>query len=167
MINMINKSILVGRLTKDADLRYTAGGKAVATFTLASNRPYTNQAGEKQADFINCVVWNKSAEALANHTSQGSLIGVVGRIQTRNYENNQGQRVYVTEVLVEEFQFLESKKNNESRREESEINAATVEATQKPEQAKEETVEKENEAIDSSTFPGSSPMSFSDDDFPF
>lgn len=109
---MINNVTLVGRLTKDAELKYTQSGSAVATFNLAVNRNFTNQSGEREADFINCVIWRKPAETLANYAKKGSLIGVVGRIQTRNYENQQGQRVYVTEVICENFQLLESKKDN-------------------------------------------------------
>lgn len=117
---MINNVVLVGRLTKDPDLRYTASGTGVATFTLAVNRNFTNQDGNREADFINCVIWRKSAETLANYAHKGTLLGVTGRIQTRSYENQQGQRIYVTEVVAENFQLLESKgtnqqhKNNES-----------------------------------------------------
>ncbi|WP_288395403.1 single-stranded DNA-binding protein [uncultured Vagococcus sp.] len=110
---MINQVVLVGRLTKDADLRYTSGGQAVATFNLAVNRNFTNQSGEREADFVNCVIWRKPAETLANYTKKGTLIGVVGRIQTRNYENQQGQRVFVVEVVCDNFQLLESKKDNQ------------------------------------------------------
>ncbi|MDT2570288.1 single-stranded DNA-binding protein [Enterococcus raffinosus] len=106
---MINNVTLVGRLTKDPDLRYTASGMGVATFTLAVNRNFTNQDGNREADFINCVIWRKSAETLANYARKGTLLGVTGRIQTRSYENQQGQRVYVTEVVAENFQLLESK----------------------------------------------------------
>lgn len=106
---MINNVVLVGRLTKDADLRYTANGTGVATFTLAVNRNFTNQDGNRDADFINCVIWRKSAETLANYAKKGTLLGVIGRIQTRSYENQQGQRVYVTEVVAENFQLLESR----------------------------------------------------------
>lgn len=113
---MINNVVLVGRLTKDPDLRYTSSGTAVATFTLAVNRNFTSQSGEREADFINCVIWRKSAETLANYAKKGSLIGVTGRIQTRNYDNQQGQRVYVTEVVAENFQLLESRSANEQRR---------------------------------------------------
>lgn len=112
---MINNVVLVGRLTKDPDLRYTGNGAAVATFTLAVNRTFTTASGEREADFVNCVIWRKPAETLANFTRKGSLIGVVGRIQTRNYDNQQGQRVYVTEVVCENFQMLESRATNEQR----------------------------------------------------
>lgn len=107
---MINNVVVVGRLTRAVDLRYTSSGTAYASFTLATDRDFKNQNGEKETDFINCVMWRKPAENLANYTKKGSLIGIEGRIQTRNYENEQGQRVYVTEVLAERFHFLESSK---------------------------------------------------------
>jgi single-strand DNA-binding protein len=112
---LINNTVLVGRLTKDPDLRYTANGTAVASFTLAVNRNFKSKDGEREADFINCVIWRKSAESIAKMVRKGSLIGVVGRIQTRNYENQQGQRVYVTEVVADNFQMLESKAASEKR----------------------------------------------------
>ena len=105
---MINNVVLVGRLTRDAELRYTQSNIAVATFTLAVNRPFKNEAGEREADFINCVIWRQSAENLANWAKKGSLIGITGVIQTRSYDNQQGQRVYVTEVVASNFQLLES-----------------------------------------------------------
>ena len=107
---MINNVVVVGRLTRAVDLRYTSSGTAYASFTLATDRDFKNQNGEKETDFINCVMWRKPAENLANYTKKGSLIGIEGRIQTRNYDNQQGQRVYVTEVLAERFHFLESSK---------------------------------------------------------
>ena len=106
---MMNRVVLVGRLTKDPDLRYTPSGVAVASFTLAVNRTFTNQQGEREADYINCVIWRKPAENVANFLKKGSLAGVDGRLQTRNYENQQGQRVFVTEVQAESVQFLEPK----------------------------------------------------------
>ena len=106
---MLNRVVLVGRLTRDPDLRYTASGIAVANFNVAVNRPFRNQQGEQEADFINCVVWRKQAENLAHYMRKGSLIGVDGRIQTRSYENKEGNMVYVTEVLAENVQFLEPK----------------------------------------------------------
>lgn len=112
---MINNVVIVGRLTKDPDLRYTANGAGVATFTLAVNRNFTNQSGNREADFINCVIWRKSAETLASYAKKGTLLGVTGRIQTRNYENQQGQRVYVTEVVADNFQLLESRSTTDNR----------------------------------------------------
>lgn len=107
---MLNNVSLVGRMTRDAELRYTASNQAVATFTLAVNRNFKSQNGEREADFINCVIWRQQAENLANWAKKGALVGITGRIQTRNYENQQGQRVYVTEVVADNFQLLESQK---------------------------------------------------------
>ncbi|EAE3229819.1 single-stranded DNA-binding protein [Listeria monocytogenes] len=109
---MMNRVVLVGRLTKDPDLRYTPAGVAVATFTLAVNRPFKNAQGEQEADFINCVVWRKPAENVVNFLKKGSMAGVDGRIQTRNYEDSDGKRVFVTEVVAESVQFLDPKNNN-------------------------------------------------------
>lgn len=112
----MNRAVLVGRLTKDPDLRYTSSGTAVASFLLAVNRSFKNQDGEREADFINCIVWRKAAENFANFTHKGSLVGIDGRIQTRNYENKDGNRVYVTEIIVENFDLLESKSNSQNAR---------------------------------------------------
>lgn len=110
---MINIAVLNGRLTRDPDLRYTSSGTAVASFSLAVQRQFKNANGDREADFINCVIWRKGAEALANYAHKGSLIGIDGRIQTRNYENKQGERVYITEVVVENFSFLDPKNENQ------------------------------------------------------
>lgn len=112
---MINRVVLVGRLTRDPELKYTTNNVAVASFTLAVNRQFTNSQGEREADFINCVIWRKAAENFANFTNKGSLVGIDGRIQTRNYENQQGNRVYVTEVVVDNFSLLESRSESEKR----------------------------------------------------
>ncbi|SHJ78076.1 single-strand DNA-binding protein [Anaerobranca californiensis DSM 14826] len=105
---MINRVVLVGRLTKDPELRYTPNtGIAVTTFTLAVNRNYTNQQGERDADFIPVVVWRTAAEHCANYLRKGSLAGVDGRIQTRSYETPDGQKRYVTEVVAENVRFLD------------------------------------------------------------
>lgn len=110
---MLNNVVLVGRLTKTPELRYTPNNQAVATFSLAVNRNFKGQDGKREADFINCVIWRQQAENLANWAKKGALIGITGRIQTRSYENQQGQRVYVTEVVAENFQLLESRKDRE------------------------------------------------------
>lgn len=110
---MLNSTVLIGRLTKDPELRYTPNNQAVATFRLAVNRNFKSQNGEREADFINCVIWRQQAENLANWAKKGALIGITGRIQTRSYENQQGQRVYVTEVVAETFQLLESRRDRE------------------------------------------------------
>lgn len=108
---MINRVVLTGRLTRDPELRYTTSGTAVVSFTLAVDRQFRNQNGDRDADFVNCVIWRKSAENFSNFTHKGSLVGVEGRIQTRNYENQQGNRVYVTEVVVDNFALLEPRQN--------------------------------------------------------
>ncbi|MFY1048601.1 single-stranded DNA-binding protein [Apilactobacillus sp. 1-1-2] len=110
---MINRTVLTGRLTDDIDLRYTPSGSAVGNFRLALNRRFTNQNGEREADFINCVVWKKTAENLANFTHKGTLIGVDGRIQTRTYDDKDGKKVYITEVVVEQFALLEPRQDNQ------------------------------------------------------
>lgn len=112
---MINNVTLVGRLTRDSELKFTSNGSAVATFNLAVNRNFKTQDGEREADFINCVIWRKHAEALANYAKKGTLIGVVGRIQTRNYENQQGQKIFVTEVVCDNFQLLERRDSSKSQ----------------------------------------------------
>jgi single-strand DNA-binding protein len=112
---MINQVVLTGRLTRDVDLRYTQSGTAVGQFNLAVSRQFTNQAGERESDFINCVIWRKSAENFSNFTRKGSLVGIEGRIQTRTYDDKNGQRVYVTEVVVDNFALLESKEATQAR----------------------------------------------------
>ncbi|HLR42897.1 MAG TPA: single-stranded DNA-binding protein [Pseudogracilibacillus sp.] len=114
----MNRSVIVGRLTKDVDLRYTQNGKAVGNFTLAVNRPFRNQqTNDYDADFINCVAWGKQAENLAQYMKKGSQVGVDGRIQTRTYDDRDGKTVYVTEVVADNIQFLESKKSNNQNNE--------------------------------------------------
>ncbi|MBO8172153.1 MAG: single-stranded DNA-binding protein [Bacillaceae bacterium] len=103
---MINRVVLLGRLTRDPELRYTQSGVAVATFSLAVDRRFTNQQGERETDFINIVVWRQLAELCANYLKKGQQAAVEGRLQTRSYENNEGRRVYVTEVVADNVQFL-------------------------------------------------------------
>ncbi len=110
----MNSVQLIGRLTKDIDLRYTQSGTAVGSFNLAVERNFKNADGERETDFIRCQIWRKAAENLEKFTSKGSLIGIEGSVQTRNYENNQGQRVYVTEINVDNFTLLESKKDSQN-----------------------------------------------------
>lgn len=109
---MLNRVVLVGRLTKDPELRSTPNGVNVGTFTLAVNRTFTNAQGEREADFINVVVFKKQAENVKNYLSKGSLAGVDGRLQTRSYDNKEGRRVFVTEVVADSVQFLDPKNNN-------------------------------------------------------
>lgn len=110
---MINRVVLVGRLTKDPEFRTTSNDVNVATFTLAVNRTFTNANGEREADFINIVVFRRQAENVNNYLSKGQLAGVDGRIQSRSYENQEGKRVFVTEVVADSVQFLEPKNNNQ------------------------------------------------------
>ena len=125
----MNKVILIGRLTREPELRYTGNNTPVTTFSLAVNRPFTNQNGEREVDFINCIVWRKLAETVKNYLSQGSQVAVEGRIQTRRYQNNKGESKYITEILVENIEFLESK----SKKEESGV-TKPVETMSIPEQ---------------------------------
>lgn len=111
---MINNVVLVGRMTRDPELRRTGNGTAVTSFTLALDRNYNSSNGQ-QADFINCVVWNKPAENTAQYCSKGSLVGIEGRLQSRSYQNNQGQTVYVTEVVCSRVQFLDTRRNDNNQ----------------------------------------------------
>ena len=138
---MINNVVLVGRLTHDPELRYTPSNVAVATFSLAVNRNFKNQSGVYEADFISCIMWRQQAENFANWLKKGALVGITGRIQTRSYDNQQGQRVYVTEVVAESFQILEKKDNA--------ANNASMENQIPP------------------SFEKTNPMDISDDDLPF
>ncbi|WP_049488123.1 single-stranded DNA-binding protein [Streptococcus parasanguinis] len=108
---MINNVTLIGWLTRDAELRYTPSNIATAQFNVACNRNFKNANGEYDADFINCVMWREQAERFCNWTKKGMLVGITGRIQTRSYEGNDGKRVYVTEVVAENFQILEKRDN--------------------------------------------------------
>lgn len=143
---MINNVTLVGRLTKDVELKYTPANQAVAQFTLAVNRTFKNANGEREADFINCVIWRQSAENFANFVKKGALVGITGRIQTRNYENAQGQRVYITEVIAENFQMLESRNQQQGQQQ----GQVTQQQAKQPD-----------------PFSGGTPMSLNDDDLPF
>ncbi len=144
---MINNVVLVGRMTKEAELRYTPSNIAVATFTLAVNRDFKGENGEREADFINVVLWRQAAENLANWAKKGSLVGVTGRIQTRNYDNQQGQRVYVTEVVADRFQLLESRGDSQGQTQQQ--NAAP------------------NFARNNNQQMATNPLDISDDDLPF
>jgi single-strand DNA-binding protein len=105
----MNKAILIGRLTKDPELRHTTSGRSSTQFSVAISRPFTNQSGERETDFIQVVVWDKQAENVCKYLSKGRLVAVEGRIQTRNYDDKDGKKVYVTEVVANNVQFLESK----------------------------------------------------------
>ena len=138
---MINNVTLVGRLTRDPELRYTTSNVAVATFNLAVNRNFKGANGEREADFINCMIWRKQAELFAEWCKKGNLVGITGRIQTRSYDNQQGKRVYVTEVVAETFQLLEKHDNS----------------------ANQSNIEEQMPA----SFGATNPLDISDDDMPF
>jgi single-strand DNA-binding protein len=172
---MMNRVVLVGRLTKDPELRYTPNGVPVATFTLAVNRNFSNQQGERETDFINCVVWRKPAENVANFLKKGSLAGVDGRIQTRNYEGQDGKRVYVTEVLAESVQFLEPKNATAGGRSDMGQNNAPREqgagASYGGNNYNQNQRQNNNNQgftrVDDDPFAGSGQIDISDDDLPF
>jgi len=115
----MNKVFLIGRLVADPDLRYTQSNKPVADFRLAVNRQYTDESGERKADFINIITWGKQAENVKQYIEKGSQVAVDGRIQTRNYENKEGKKVYVTEIVTNNIMFLDNKKDGQAPREDT------------------------------------------------
>lgn len=123
---MLNSVALTGRLTNDVDLRYTQSGTAVGSFTIAVDRQFRSANGNRETDFISCAIWRKSAENLAKFTHKGSLIGVEGHVQTRTYDNAQGNKVYVTEVIVENFALLEPRHTSQESQQRSANNPAAV-----------------------------------------
>lgn len=111
---MLNSVTMTGRLTRNVELRYTKSGTAVGSFTLAVDRQFKSKSGERETDFVNCQVWRKSAENFANFTHKGALVGIQGRIQTRTYDDKNGNKVFVTEVIVDNFALLEPKQTSQS-----------------------------------------------------
>ena len=118
----MNKVILIGRVTKDIELKTSTSGKSVVSFTLAVNRDYKNENGEYDADFINCVSFGQQAETISKYVHKGDKFGVIGKLNTRNYEKN-GSKVYITEVKVDGFEFIESRKDKPTEAEPSFNNA--------------------------------------------
>lgn len=164
----MNKVILIGRLTKDPELRYTSSNRPVTQISVAVNRTFTNQNGEREADFINVVIWDKQAENVAKYLTKGRLVAVEGRIQTRNYDNNEGKKVYVTEVVALSVQFLESKGSNTNVNNSSNPfdNMVDTPNTYAPI----DEPSKQNETVDVSKDPFESfgqSIDLSDDDLPF
>ena len=151
---MINRAVLTGRMTRDVELRYTQSGVAVGSFTLAVDRNFKNANNEREVDWINFVIWRKSAENFANFTHKGSLVGIDGRIQTRNYENKQGNRVYVTEVVVDDFALLEPKSSNTGQHTDNRQPAGSQQGNNQPEGNQD-------------PFDGSGDIDISDDQLPF
>ncbi|MFC6292478.1 single-stranded DNA-binding protein [Macrococcus epidermidis] len=160
---MLNRVVLVGRLTKDPEYRVTPSGVSVTTFTLAINRTFTNAQGERQADFINCVTFKKQAENVNNFLSKGSLAGVDGRLQSRSYDNQEGRRIFVTEVICDSVQFLEPKgtRNDGSQYEEYTQNKTPNDYHQQNKKAQQSTPATNPFAN------ADGPIDISDDDLPF
>lgn len=148
---MINRSVLVGRLTDKPNLSSTQTGKSVIAFTVAVNRNYKNAAGKVEADFIRCVAWNKIAENINTYCNKGSLVGIDGHIQTRHYDDKNGNRVYTTEVIVDGFSILESKKEQEERTNNAKYNNSNTNSNYN----------------DNSNFGSGDTIDISDDDLPF
>ena len=121
---MINRVELVGRLTREINLRKTGTGTSVASFTVACNRRFSGQNQDQSADFINCVAWRQTADFMAQYAAKGSLVGIEGRIQSRSYDDASGKRVYVTEVVADSVQLLESKAVTATHRQDAGYNAA-------------------------------------------
>ncbi|MEK4555573.1 single-stranded DNA-binding protein [Jeotgalicoccus sp. FSL K6-3177] len=158
---MINRVVLVGRLTRDPELRVSQSNVAVANFNLAVNRPFTGKDGERGADFINIICFRKIAENVNQYVKKGSLVGIDGRIQTRNYENKEGQRVYVTEVIAESVQFLEPKGSGNNQQDKNAYGHSRMQ--QQPNQTTGQAkVYEENPFKDNS-----GPVNVNDDDLPF
>lgn len=172
---MINRVVLVGRLTKDPELRYTPNGVAVVSFTLAVQRPFSNQQGEREADFIQVVAWRRQAENVANYVGKGSLVGVDGRIQTRSYDNNEGRRVYITEVVADSVQFLEPKGSNNTgtnkqgfnNNNNNDFNRSDDGGQQRPQKQTSGNDRNFNQFDDDPFANDGKPIDISDDDLPF
>ncbi|WP_161877874.1 single-stranded DNA-binding protein [Alkalibacterium sp. MB6] len=147
---MINNVVIAGRLTRDADQQFTGSGIEVANLSLAVERPFKSANGEREVDFINVVAWRKTAEIIRKYTRKGSMIGITGRIQTRNYTNNEGRKVYITEVVAEQVQLLGNKNEREDVQSNSQGNQSESRGTT-PEDA----------------FDGDSSIDISDEDLPF
>lgn len=156
---MINNVVLVGRLTRDPELKFTPSGIATTKFTVAVNRAFSNQQGEREADFINCIAWRKQAENLANFMRKGSLIGVEGRIQTGSYEGQDGKRVYTTDVVADSIQFLEPRSGSTQNNQTSQ---------QSNSQQQYGNQQQNNTRVDEDPFASSKgPIEVSEDDLPF
>lgn len=163
---MINRVVLVGRLTKDVELKYTPSGVAMARFTLAVNRTFSNHQGEREADFINCLVWRKQAENAANYLSKGSLCGVEGRIQTGSYEGQDGKRVYTTDIVADSVQFLEPK-NGQTNQKNTPTSQPNEHQRSQSEYQQPQT-QQNYTRVDEDPFSNSSgPVEVQDDDLPF
>ena len=166
---MINRVVLVGRMTKDPELKYTQSGIANCRFTLAVNRPFKNGQGEQEADFINCVAWRKQAENTANFLRKGSLTGVDGRIQTSNFEGQDGKRVFLTEVVADSVQFLEPKSSRSDSQQNSLASRESYHTNNSSQyQGQAQTRQGMNHSASEDPFQrGGGPIEVTDDDLPF
>lgn len=163
---MINSVTLVGRLTKNPEIRTTPSGVEVGNFTLAVNRTFTNQQGEREADYINCVVFRKTAENVNQYLSKGKLAGVDGRLQSRSYDNKEGQKVYVTEVVCDNVQFLEPKDSQNGSN--SYQNGTSYQKGNNYTQNNQNVQQGQNKAkYDQQNNPFNNGSNFNDDDLPF
>lgn len=177
---MINSTALTGRLTRDIDLRYTQSGVACAQFSLAVDRQFTNAQGQRETDFIGCVIWRKSAENFARFVHKGSLVGVEGHIQTRHYTANDGHEVYVTDIVVDNFALLEPKSANNgaqngqqptygqsNQAQQQPLQAAPQQAQQQPQSQQPQQSAYGNPYSQSAPFQGQGQVDVKDDDLPF
>lgn len=160
---MINRTVLVGRLTKDPELKYTQTGIAVTRFTIACNRAFKND-GEQQADFINCVAWRKTAENTANFLKKGSLCGIEGRIQTGSFEGTDGKRVYTTEVVADSVQFLEPRNGNSNNESSNQSNGSSQSGYKNTSNQQQNAQNRRETTLDD---PYDAPPDYGRDDLPF
>ena len=164
----MNNVHMIGRLTKDVELRYTQSGVAVGSVSIAVDRRFKNQNGERETDFFNCVIWRKAAENFANFTGKGARVAISGTLQTRNYENNQGQKVYVTEVLIENFDLLESKAEADNRRANNGQQSNSYQQQNNQQQSGARQQNNQFNDVDPFATPAQNGgMQFNDDDLPF
>ncbi|MCG1009250.1 single-stranded DNA-binding protein [Salinicoccus sp. ID82-1] len=166
---MLNRVVLVGRLTKDPELKVSQSNISVVNFTLAVNRPFTDSNGERGADFINIVTFRKQAENVNQYLKKGSLAGVDGRLQSRSYENKEGQRVYVTEVVADSVQFLEPKGSNDSSRQSAPQNQRSASGSSYGNETRGQNQSNsgKSQQREPNPFQGDGPVDISDDDLPF
>ncbi len=156
----MNKAFLIGRLTRDPELRYSSSNAPIVNFTVAIDRQYTNNQGQRETDFINVVAFQKQAENIKKYVFKGSLVAVDGRIQTRNYDDKDGKRVYVTEVVADRVQFLDSKSSQ------NQVNTPTEDSVS-PADFQNETAPKETNVSDDVFADFGSSIEISDDDIAF
>lgn len=170
---MINTVAIVGRLTKDPELRKTQSGISVLQFTVAVQRPYADSNGNRGADFISCVAWRKAAENISTYFKKGNSIGLEGRLQSRSYDSKEGNRIFITELLVERFSFIESKKEREASSNSSAQPAqSAAPAEPKANDDLKQATQKVQDASKSASdpvdpFAGNGDLDISNDDLPF